>query len=158
MYSAELYAICCRYASDNNEAKDILQEGFIKIFTHLNQYNATGPLYAWMKKIIVNTALNFIKKNKKHFAKDVDDYKNAVSDQEKTFQDLDMKDLMKSFMELPYKYRVVLGLFIVEGYSYQEISKLINVEETTCRTRVFRGKIMLQKKLIALNKFEAIIK
>ena len=158
MYSAELYAICCRYASDNNEAKDILQEGFIKIFTHLNQYNATGPLYAWMKKIIVNTALNFIKKNKKHFAKDIDDYKETVPDQEKILQDLDTKDLMKSFMELPYKYRVVLGLFIVEGYSYQEISKIINVEETACRTRAFRGKIMLQKKLIALNKFEAIIK
>ena len=158
MYSAELYAICCRYASDNNEAKDILQEGFIKIFTHLNQYNATGPLYAWMKKIIVNTALNFIKKNKKHFAIDIDDYKDVVSDQEKILQDLDAKDLMKSFMELPYKYRVVLGLFIVEGYSYQEISAIINVEETACRTRGFRGKIMLQKKLIALNKFEAIIK
>jgi RNA polymerase sigma factor (sigma-70 family) len=145
LYSEELYALCCRYATDKNEAKDILQEGFIKIFTNLSQFKNEGTLIGWMKRIMINTALNYIKKHKSQLHSDVEDYKETISNSETIFQQIDAKDIMKSFIQLPYKYRIIMGLYIIEGYNYNEISQLLQLDEATCRTRVYRGKLLLQK-------------
>jgi RNA polymerase sigma factor (sigma-70 family) len=152
MYSSELYAICYRYATDSHEAKDILQEGFIRIFTNLKQYRGDGALIGWMKRVIITTALNYIKKHKKEITKEFDT--NISDNYGVTYNiesDLHTKDIMLAFMQLPYAYRTILGLHIIEGYTYKEISNTLHLEESSCRTKVHRGKQMLQKIIINLN-------
>lgn len=157
LYSSELFAICIRYATDSNEAKDILQEGFIKIFTHLKQYNGSGSLMGWMKRVIVTTALNYIKKHKKTINSPLD-YSNETL--QESFDNINSyintKDLMNAFMQLAYSYRTVLGLHIIDGYSYKEISQIIGIEEVACRTRVHRAKQKLKEILQFENNTVAI--
>jgi RNA polymerase sigma factor (sigma-70 family) len=145
LYSADLYAVCCRYAKDSSEAKDILQDGFIKIFSHLHQYKSIGTLFGWMKKIMVNTALNNLKKNKNLLAKNIEDYQEMHFEEAPILQNIEAKEIMNCFMELPYKYKIVLSMYIIDGYSYSEISTILNLDESSARSRVFRGKVMIQK-------------
>jgi len=145
MYSSELYAICWRYATDNNEAKDILQEAFIRIFTHLKQYSGSGSLIGWMKTVVVTTSLNYIKKHKKQITTPFDFSNETIMGEfDNATSYIDTKDIIKAFMQLAYPYRIVLGLHIIEGYSYKEISQILGIEETACRTRVHRAKLKLK--------------
>lgn len=157
LYSSELFAICFRYAIDNDEAKDILQEGFIKIFKNLKQFNNSGSLAGWMKKVVVTTSLNYIKKHRKKIIIQFDfsnetllgDFNNAASY-------LDTKEIIQAFMQLTYPYRIILGLHIIEGYSYNEISQILGIEETACRTRVHRAKLKLKEIINFKNNAAAI--
>lgn len=145
MYCSELFAICWRYATDADEAKDILQEGFIRIFTHLKQYSGRGSLIGWMKSVIVTTSLNYIKKHKKDITIPLDfSNENILGEFDNATSYIDTKEIIKAFMQLAYPYRIILGLHIIEGYSYKEISLLLGIEETACRTRVHRAKIKLK--------------
>lgn len=145
LHSSELFAICYRYATDANEAKDILQEGFIKIFTHLKQYKGSGLLIGWMKRVVVTTSLNYIKKHRKDIANPIEFSNETMEDNfDSTTSYIDTKEILQAFMQLPYSYRTILGLHIVEGYSYKEISKIIGLEEVACRTRVHRAKSKLK--------------
>ncbi len=151
LYSSQLFAICSRYATDSSEAKDILQESFIKIFTHLKQYNGSGSLIVWMKRVTVNTALNYIKKHRKEITKEFDyANENMIGEIDSTTSYIDAKEIIKAFMQLSYAYRTILGLHIIEGYNHKEISELLLIEEVTCRTRVHRAKEKL-KKIIAFE-------
>ncbi len=151
-YSSELYSICYRYAIDSHEAKDILQEGFIRIFTNIKQYRGDGVLIGWMRRVIITTALNYIKKHKKELVKEIETNKvESYGITNNIDAALHTKDIMKAFMQLPYNYRSILGLHIIEGYTYKEISNLLSLEESSCRTKVHRGKLMLQKIIINLN-------
>jgi RNA polymerase sigma factor (sigma-70 family) len=146
MYSSELFAICWRYATDNNEAKDILQEAFIRIFTHLKQYNGSGSLIGWMKRVVVTTSLNYIKKHKKEITTPLDFSNETIQgDFDSTTSYMDTKEILKAFIQLSYPYRTILGLHIIEGYSYKEISQMLGLEETACRTRVHRAKLKLKE-------------
>ena len=156
-YSSELYAICWRYAKDESEAKDILQEGFIKIFTHIRQYKATGTLIGWMKKVVVNTALNYIKKHRKEFTTYIDvGAEQIVADFDTTNSYMDTKDVLKCFAQLSYPYKTILGLYIIEGYTYKELSKIFRIEEAACRIKVYRAKIKLKEILQNENNIKII--
>jgi RNA polymerase sigma factor (sigma-70 family) len=145
LYSSELFAICCRYATDESEAKDILQEGFIRIFTNLKQYKGTGSLIGWMKRVVVTTALNYIKKHRKEITNPIEFSNDTMQETfDSTTSYIDTKGILKAFLQLPYPYRTILGLYIIEGYSYKEISEIIDIEEVACRTRVHRAKIKLK--------------
>jgi RNA polymerase sigma factor (sigma-70 family) len=146
MYSSQLFAICCRYATDKNEAKDILQESFIRIFTNLKQFKGSGSLIGWMKRVVVTTSLNYIKKHKKEITTSIDFSNEGMQGHfDSTTSYMDTKDIIKAFMKLTYSYRTILGLHIIEGYSYKYISELLGVEETACRTRVHRAKQKLKE-------------
>jgi RNA polymerase sigma-70 factor (ECF subfamily) len=150
MHSAELYGLCFRYAADEPQAKDMLQEGFIRIFVNLKQYKATGSLIGWMKRVMVTTALNYIKKNRKYFTEDTENYTEHFTAKDTIESNLQAKEIMEAFVQLPYHYRVALGLYIIDGYNYKEISEILQLEESSCRTKVHRGKLML-KKIITEN-------
>jgi RNA polymerase sigma factor (sigma-70 family) len=153
LYSSELFPICCRYATDKEEAKDILQEGFIRIFTCLKQYKGNGSLAGWMKRVVVTTALNYIKKNRKAIFSDIDLYQDYLPHTNAEVDaTINAKEIMEAFMQVPYNYRTILGLHIIDGYSYKELSTLLQIEESTCRTKVHRGKQFLQNILHTLNK------
>jgi RNA polymerase sigma factor (sigma-70 family) len=145
MYNATLYPICLRYATNVDEAKDILQESFIKIFTNLKQFKNEGSFEGWMRKITVNTALNFIKKHKKYLYSNIDEVNIVQHSFNNTMSNVEVNDIMQCFAQLPYNYRLILNLHTIEGYSYTEISNYLQLEESSCRTKVFRAKQMLQK-------------
>ncbi len=145
MYNATLYPICLRYATNIEEAKDILQEGFIRIFTNLKQFKNEGSLEGWLRRVIVTTALNYIKKHKKHLHNNIDEMGEANYSFNNTHSIIEVNDIMQCFAQLPYAYRIILNLYTIEGYSYNEISKHLQLEESSCRTKVHRAKLLLQK-------------
>jgi RNA polymerase sigma factor (sigma-70 family) len=148
-YAAKLYAVCLQYTGNDEEAQDILQEGFIKIFENLVHYKHEGSFEGWIRRIIVNTALE--KFRSKHNLFRVDDIDripepDAEPDNE-DYAGLEATDLLDIIRGLPPKYRMVFNLFAIEGYSHKEISEMINISEGTSKSNVSRARAILQRRV-----------
>lgn len=148
-YAPKLYAVCLQYSSDSDEAKDVLQEGFIKIFENLYAYKFEGPFEAWIRRIIVNVALEkYRSRNILYKVEDID--RLTEMEMEPDFEDyseLDAKMLLNIVKELPPKYRMVFNLFAIEGYSHKEISKMIKISVGTSKSNLARARLILQRKV-----------
>jgi RNA polymerase sigma factor (sigma-70 family) len=148
-HASKLYAVCLQYSGNDEEARDILQEGFIKIFENLNNYKHEGSFEGWMRRITVNTALE--KYRSKHNLYRVDDIDQIQEpDAEPDNQDyagLEASDLLDIIRELPPKYRVVFNLYAIEGYSHKEISKMVNISEGTSKSNLSRARVILQRRV-----------
>ena len=148
-YAAKLYAVCLQYSGNDEEARDILQEGFIKIFDNLPHYKYEGSFEGWIRRIIVNTALE--KFRARHNLFRVDDI-NAIADPDaepdtEDYAGLEANDLLGIIRELPPKYRMVFNLFAIEGYSHKEISKMVNISEGTSKSNLSRARVILQRRV-----------
>jgi len=150
-HASRLYAVCLQYSATDDEARDILQDGFIKIFENLVHYKHEGSFEGWMRRIIVNTALE--KYRGKHTLYRVDDIELIPElDAEPYNEDytgLEATDLLDIIRELPPKYRMVFNLFAIEGYSHKEISKMVNISEGTSKSNLSRARVILQRKVTA---------
>ena len=149
-YSKRMMGVCLRYAQDADEANDVLQLGFIKVFEKLNMYNAQGSLEGWIRKIIVNTALDTIRKNKK-YQNDVEmdkvDYQ-LHQHGESPIQSLSAQDLLKIIQEMPPGFKTVFNMFAIEGYSHKEIAEELNISVNTSKSQYSRARAYLQKIII----------
>jgi RNA polymerase sigma factor (sigma-70 family) len=148
-HAAKLYAVCLQYSGNDEEARDILQEGFIKIFENLVHYKHEGSFEGWVRRIMVNTALE--KYRSKHLLHRVDDIDqipepDAEPDNE-DYAGLQAIDLMGIIRELPPKYRMVFNLYAIEGYSHKEISKMMNISEGTSKSNLSRARVILQRRV-----------
>jgi RNA polymerase sigma factor (sigma-70 family) len=148
-HASKFYAVCLQYSGNDEEARDILQEGFIKIFENLGNYKFEGSFEGWMRRIMVNTALE--KYRSRHNLYRVDDIEmipepDADPDNE-DYAGLDANDLLGIIRELPPKYRVVFNLYAIEGYSHKEISKMINISEGTSKSNLSRARVILQRRV-----------
>ena len=149
-YKVLLYTLCLRYARDRSEANDILQEGFITIFKDLRQFQGNGNLGGWMRKVMVNTALQYLRKWKKEWFNEVSEhYENNYSVGEIAHSRLNMQELTCLIQQLPSGYRVVFNMFVIEGYSHKEIAEMLQINESTSKTQLFKAKAALRKKLEA---------
>lgn len=148
-HSARLYAVCLQYSGNDEEARDILQEGFIKIFENLIHYKYEGSFEGWMRRIVVNTALEKYRSNHNLYrVDDIDLIPEPDADPEtEDYSGLEAVDLMNIIRELPPKYRMVFNLFAIEGYSHKEISRMINISEGTSKSNLSRARDILQKKV-----------
>lgn len=148
-FSGILFAICYRYAGNKSDAEDMLQEGFIKIFTKINSFENKGNFEGWMKKVIVHTCINYIKKNKK-FGEIIylDNVYNLEIKEESIASRLLGKQVMDCLRSLPLGYRTVINLYAIEGYSHKEIGDILEIGESTSRSQYIRGKIVLESVLI----------
>ncbi len=151
-YCGKMMAICYRYAKNRDDAEDMLQEAFIKVFTQLTSFRGDGAIEGWIRRIVVHTSINHLKKNKKF--KDSVEIEFAQS--VKTNADdvpslLQAKQIIDCVRLLPVGYRTVLNLFAIEGYSHREIAQLLEIEESTSRSQYTRAKVMLQNLLIQKN-------
>lgn len=148
-HAARLYAVCLQYSGNNDEARDILQEGFIKIYENLIHYKHEGSFEGWMHRIVVNTALE--KFRSKHNLYRVDDIdlipEPEFAPETEDYSGLEAVDLLDIIRELPPKYRMVFNLFAIEGYSHKEISQMVNISEGTSKSNLSRARIILQKKV-----------
>jgi len=148
-HAAKLYAVCLQYSGNDDEARDILQEGYIKIFENLIHYKNEGSFEGWMRRIIVNTALE--KYRSKHNLYRVDDIdlipEPDAAPETEDYAGLEAVDLLDIIRELPPKYRMVFNLFAIEGYSHKEIGQMIKISEGTSKSNLSRARIILQKKV-----------
>lgn len=136
-----------RYTKDAEEAQDVLQIGFVKVFEKLHLFNNEGSLEGWIRKVLVNCALDQIRKNKK-FDDNVDlskvDFQMA-SENENVLEHLSANDLLKIIQAMPTGFRTVFNLYAIEGYSHQEIADQLNISINTSKSQYSRARVYLQK-------------
>jgi len=147
MFSSKLYGICLRYAKNVDDAKDIMQEGFIKIFQKINQYKGLGSFEGWLKRIMINCALE--KYRNMYYLNEYDDSYNlrdSIIDQ-KDGDTLTEKELLELITQLPSKYRMVFNMYAIEGYSHKEIGQILKISEGTSKSNLSRARVILQKKI-----------
>jgi len=151
-FAPKMMTVCLRYASDSMEAEDILQDGFVKTFNKLVDFKQEGSLEGWIRRIMVNTALDAIRKNKK-YAQDanIDDVGFKISNFESASDDIQAEDLLKLINSMPEGYKVVFNLFAIEGYSHKEISELMNISENTSKSQYSRARSYLRTRLEKLE-------
>ncbi len=151
-YSPRMLGVCYRFAKNREDAEDMLQEGFTKIFAQLHQFRGDGVLEGWIRKIIVHTCINVLKKNKK-FSETVD-LIHAYSYHSKDDlipSILQAKQIVECIRLLPIGYRTVLNLYAIEGYSHKEIGEILEIGESTSRSQYTRAKVMLEEILVRRN-------
>ncbi|RYY90245.1 MAG: RNA polymerase sigma factor [Chitinophagaceae bacterium] len=143
-FAPDMLAVCYRYTKSTEDAEDVLQEGFVRVFLNLHQYRFEGELGGWIRRIMVHTALNFLKKRAPYnsgFAFE-NDHLHPVA-QEDPGVTLDAKDLAALIRQLSTGYQAIFNLYAVEGYSHAEIGKLLGIQEGTSRSQYARARSLL---------------
>lgn len=146
-YAPKMYAVCLRYAGNNDDAQDLLQEGFIKVFRNLDKFRNEGSFEGWLRRVFVNTSIE-------HYRRKV--HLNSISEKEEVgiedasvsvLDQLAERDIVKLVQELSPGYRAVFNLYVIEGYSHKEIADMLNISEGTSKSQLARAKAILQKKV-----------
>ena len=144
----KMYGVCLRYAANEDEAKDILQDGFIKVFLNLKQFNFKGSFEGWVRRIIVNTALEKFRDKNYLFAVNMtQSYETGDSEYDHSLSELSANDLLLLISELSPQYRMVFNLYAIEGYSHKEISEIMNIKEGTSKSNLSRAREILKEKI-----------
>lgn len=148
-YSPKMLSVCYRFSNSREDAEDMLQEGFIKIFTQINGFQNKGSFEGWVRKIIIHTCINFLKKNKK-FSDSINlEQATYLEAKEETLPSImQARQVVECIRLLPLGYKTVLNLYALEGYSHKEISLLLDIEESTSRSQYTRAKVMLESILL----------
>ena len=151
-YSRKMMGICLRYANDRETARDLLQDGFVKVFTALDSYAGSGSFEGWMRKIFVNSALEHLRKTDiLREAVDLDNTAELMHPDNSVISEMSAADLLQLVQELPPGFRTVFNLFAIEGYSHKEISEMLEITESTSRSQFTRAKQLLQRKVKELD-------
>ncbi|MBO7641246.1 MAG: sigma-70 family RNA polymerase sigma factor [Bacteroidales bacterium] len=146
--AAKMFAICLRYMGQRDAAEDVLQEGFITLFSRLDSYSGEGSFEGWARKIFVNTALMELrKKDALKMSEDLETAWNVSSDGVSQVQSVGYHELLKLIASLPPGYRTVFNLSVIEGYSHKEIAQTLGITEVTSRSQLQRARVMLQEKI-----------
>lgn len=151
-YAGKMLAVCMRYARHSMEAEDLLQDGFIKVFTNLEQYKSEGPFEQWIRRIMINNAIkNCHRKSFQNEFSAGDEIPETIEDPE-VIESMAERELIAMINELPDGYRMVFNLYAIEGYSHKEISETLNIEESTSRSQLVKARKVLQDKLLKHQK------
>src|SRR3982750_2046483 len=148
-FSPRMLGVCYRFARNREDAEDMLQEGFIKVFTQMHQFRNQGALEGWIRRIIVHTCINILKKNKKFTdSLDIIHAHSVHVNEEMIPSIMQAKQVVECIRMLPLGYRTVLNLYAIEGYSHKEIARMLEIEESTSRSQYTRAKAMLEDVLV----------
>ena len=147
-FSRKMMGVCLRYASRSEEAEDMLQNGFIRVFEKLDTFRATGSLEGWIRKIMVNESLSWLRKNKAmKMNMDIDDVEYLVPGSSHVGESMNEKDLLRMIQELPTGFRTIFNMYAIEGYSHKEIAEMLGISEGTSKSQYSRAKVHLQNRL-----------
>lgn len=150
-YAAKMFGVCIRYTKNREDAEDILQESFVKVFDNLKQFKKKGSFEGWIRKIMVNTALYHYRNNSNLYAvTSIEEAGTEVISEEVVFSQIETNDLLKMVQTLPPAYRTVFNLYVIEGYSHKEIAALLGVSEGTSKSNLSDARKRLRK-VIASN-------
>ena len=146
--SKKMFPLCIRYMGDRDAAEDVLQEGFISLFSKLDSYSGEGSFEGWARKIFVNTALMTLRRNDvMRQSEDIESARSISGSDVSALQSISYKELMGMIAELPPGFRTVFNLFLIEGYSHKEISEMLGISEATSRSQLQRARVMLQNRI-----------
>lgn len=145
--------ICLRYAQNEQEAEDVMQDSFVKAFEKLKSYNGNGTLGGWIRKLTLNTALELYRKNKRNIvAIEIDSSTQLANDN--SIEQLELNDLLLKIQSLPTGFRTIFNLYAVEGYNHREIGSLLNISEGTSKSQYSRARVLLRKMIAQDDKQE----
>jgi RNA polymerase sigma-70 factor (ECF subfamily) len=148
-YVKAMYNIALKYVQQTDVAEDVVQEAFIKAFKKIDTYNAQVAFGAWLKRIVINQAIDYLKKKKLNLVS-IDNQVINLTNEPLNWEvdtNITIEKIKKSINELPIKYKIVLQLFLLEGYDHQEIAEILNISTAASRTQLSRGKNKLKKLL-----------
>lgn len=154
-FAPKMYAVCLRYAGNSDEAQDILQEGFIKIFKKLSSFRGEGSFEGWLRRVFVNTSIEHFRR--KNYLQPVTEKEESTIEGKylSVLDNLAEKDIMSMIQELSPGYRTVFNLYVIEGYTHKEIGDMLGISEGTSKSQLSRAKVILQdmvRKFIDQNK------
>jgi RNA polymerase sigma factor (sigma-70 family) len=144
-FSSKMYAVCLRYCKDADDAQDLLQDGFVKIFKNLDKYRGDGSFEGWIRRIFVNTSIEHFRKSIKYNT--VGDSSEVVIEDPNwnALDNLGEKDIIKIIQELSPGYRQVFNMYVIEGYSHKDIGDILGISEGTSKSQLARAKAILKK-------------
>ncbi len=146
--SRKMFAVCLRYMGDRDAAEDVLQDGFVTLYSKLDSFSGAGSFEGWARKIFVNTALMSLRrKDVLRGTEEVDAAYGVSSDSPTAVQQIGYRELMKLVSELPPGFRTVFNMYVIEGYSHKEIAEALGVTEVTSRSQLQRARTLLQDKI-----------
>ena len=154
LYSSKMMGLCLWYAKNKEEAEEILQDGFMRVFIYIHTYTGEGSLEGWIRKIMINAAL-LKYRNKKDNLWTIAEYNADLHDREDStsfFSNYDEKELLKLVQSLSPVYRMVFNLYVLEGFKHKEIAKLLGISEGTSKSNLADARMILQRKVYELQK------
>jgi RNA polymerase sigma-70 factor (ECF subfamily) len=146
-YSGKMFAVCLRYAHDHDTAKDYLQEGFIKVFQHLNSFRFQGSFEGWIRKIMVRTVIENFHVHSKKFNHTLSEELPDMPVSPTATDNLQLQDLLHEIQQLPLGYRTVFNLYVIDGYSHKEIAEQLGITENTSKTQLRKARLFLMNVL-----------
>jgi RNA polymerase sigma-70 factor (ECF subfamily) len=147
-FARKMFSVCLRYAKNEEQAEDVLQDGFVKVFGKLKDFKREGSLEGWIRRIMVNTALDQIRKNNKQLGDtNIDDVGYKIENNDFIVERMMAEDLMKMVQAMPDGYKVVFNMFAIEGYSHGEIAETLGISENTSKSQYSRARAYLRERL-----------
>ena len=148
LLAPRMFPVCIRYVGDREVAQDLLQDGFVTLFSKLDSYKGEGSFDGWARRIFINTALMYLrKKDALKMSGELENARHLSSDLEDQMENIGYKELMKLVTSLPPGFRTVFNMYVIEGYSHKEIAEILGITETTSRTQLSRARIWLQNRI-----------
>lgn len=153
-YAPMLYAVCLRYTNSKFDAEDVLQEGFVKIYNNLHMYSQEKSFEGWIRRIMINTAITFYRKNLKHaYHDDVSESHDISADLgPDTNAEFTQAELLEAINRLPAGYKLVFNMYVVEGFKHKEIADELGIDINTSKSQLSRAKKYLQRELLEMSK------
>ncbi len=152
MFSGKMYSVCLRYASDEDEANDMLQDGFIRVFQNLSAFRYQGSFEGWVRRIMINTALEKLRKNRNLRFLDEEEEGQIEQSEETVLERISADELISMIQQLTPRYRMVFNLYALEGYSHKEISEMLGISEGTSKSNLARARLILQERVKKMNR------
>lgn len=146
-YYNKMIGVCLRYARDPDEAKDILHEGFIKVFRHIGKYQPGTSLNAWIKRIMVNTCIDYYRKMSRRRTEEMEQASGHATKEPNAVDNCSEQDILKAVQSLSPAYRAVFNLYIIEGFSHREIGEKLGITESTSRSNLVKARLKLREML-----------
>ena len=150
-FSGKMYAVCCRYVKSKMEAEDVLVMAFSKIFDRIGQYKGDGSFEGWIRKVIVNESLSYLRKNKNMYLETDIEAAEREPDYSQLESQLEAEDLLKMINALPTGYRIVFNMYAIDGYSHKEIANHLGISENTSKSQLSRARALLQRNCLELE-------
>jgi RNA polymerase sigma factor (sigma-70 family) len=146
MFAGKMMTVCMRYSKDVMEAEDILQEGFIKIYNNISKFRMQGSFEGWVRRIMVNTAINKIRAGKRLF-EELNDTNVGIAVNQTVIEDFSAMDILKLIESMPEGYKYVFNMHAIEGFSHREIANSLGIKEASSRSQYAKAKKYLQKRI-----------
>lgn len=150
-YYGKLLGVCVRYSNNTEDARDILNEGYVKVFRYLERYKVGTSLEGWMRRIMINTAIDFYRKEMRHKSDDLETAQYKISDEADVVSNFSAEEIMKVIQQLPPAYRAVFNLYAIEGLSHKEVAETLGITESTSRSNLVKARTKLKDLLAELG-------